>query len=288
MLKKKIKIAANYQRFQYKAMEMGIDKLNMKGVDVYKRNFVEIIISVSYFRVPEFRERFLNIILEKSDPIVEEWRNTEGFLLERHCDDGEFTSPAIMRMFDWKSNCYDHIPEDLYERSQEILQKALSFDKWKLRIQKRGVAFFLIIKQWAIYVKNTLVSNNVSWKDVPGYKSILKAILLELKERDIPLYPEAMKETTCAMLANEKLLNVFVTIILKKTYAFDAQSVNDALELVASWFSTIYKNKQLLPPQFDYIFFFKAITILMELDHGMSTAKVIWLLYKILHIIPMQ
>lgn len=70
---------------------MGIDKLNMKGVDVYKRSFVEIIISVSFFRVPEFRERFLSIILEKSDGIIEEWRNTEGFTLEREIDENEFS-----------------------------------------------------------------------------------------------------------------------------------------------------------------------------------------------------
>lgn len=93
---------------------MGIEKLNMKGVDVYKRNFVEIIISISYFRVPEFRERFLNIILEKSDGVIEEWRNTEGFTLERNqMEEGhEFATVAIMRMFDWKTFCFDHIPEN--------------------------------------------------------------------------------------------------------------------------------------------------------------------------------
>jgi hypothetical protein len=87
---------------------MGVEKLNMKGVDVYKRNFVEIIMSISYFRVPEFRERFLSIILAKSDGIIEEWRNTEGFTLEKDGhDDNEFATPAIMRMFDWKTFCYD-------------------------------------------------------------------------------------------------------------------------------------------------------------------------------------
>ena len=92
---------------------MGVEKLNMKGVDVYKRNFVEIIISVSYFRVPEFREKFLNIILEKSDNNIEEWRNTEGYNLERNEEGvmqsgmhGGFSSAAIMRMFDWGSYCY--------------------------------------------------------------------------------------------------------------------------------------------------------------------------------------
>lgn len=83
----------------------------------------------------------------------------------------------------------------------------------------------------------------MSWKDVPGYKTILKAILLEMKERDIAYYPEALKETTCAMLYNEKLLNIFVTIVLKKTHAFDTPAVSGSLELIASWFTTIYKNK---------------------------------------------
>lgn len=54
-----------------------------------------------------------------------------------------------------------------------------------------------------------------------------------MKERDIALYPEALKETTCALLANEKLINIFVTIVLKKTHAFDASAVNSALDLVA-------------------------------------------------------
>ena len=80
----------------------------MKGVDVYKRNFVEIIMSISYFRVPEFRERFLSIILEKSDGPIDEWRNTEGFTLERNLhEENEFATLAIMRMFDWKTFCYD-------------------------------------------------------------------------------------------------------------------------------------------------------------------------------------
>jgi hypothetical protein len=74
-------------------------------------------------------------------------------------------------------------------------------------------------------VKNTLVSNNVSWKNVPGYKSIVKAVLIEMKERDIAFYPEALKECTCALLYNEKLLNVFMTIVLMKTQVFDTTAV---------------------------------------------------------------
>ena len=61
----------------------------MKGVDAYKRSFVEIIISISYFRVPEFREKFLGIILEKSNNQIQEWRNTEGMHLDSEAEEVE-------------------------------------------------------------------------------------------------------------------------------------------------------------------------------------------------------
>ena len=86
-------------------------------------------------------------------------------------------------------------------------------DKWKLRISKRGVAYFLIVKQWADYAVKTCVRNSVNWMNVPGYKQILKSVLIEMKERDVAYYPEALKEATCALLANEKLLNIFVMIV---------------------------------------------------------------------------
>lgn len=74
----------------------------MKGVDFYKRNFVETIISVSFFRVPEFRKKFLTIIMEKGDMDIEEWRNTEGMPLKDRDKDDEFHhNPVIVRMFDW-------------------------------------------------------------------------------------------------------------------------------------------------------------------------------------------
>ena len=42
-----------------------------------------------------------------------------------------------------------------------------------------------------------------------------------MKERDVAYYPEALKEATVSLIANEKILNIFVTIAFKKTHAFD-------------------------------------------------------------------
>jgi len=265
---------------------MGIEKLNMKIVDIYKRNSVESLISISFFRIPQFREKFLSVILEKGNIVIDEWRNTDGVSLE----DGDVSdnNPSVMRLFDWKSFFYDVIPQEVYDQNIEILQRLLSTDKWKMRISKRGVAYFLIVKQWAEYVKRALVRNMVNWMNVPGYRQILKSILIEMKTREVGYYPEALKDATCALLANEKLLNVFVAITFSKTQAYDNNAVNTCMELTAQWFNVIHKNKLIVPPSFDFQFFLKAIDILLNLDHGTSTAKCLWMLYKILHIIPLN
>ncbi len=152
--------------------------------------------------------------------VIEEWRSSDGISLEED-EQQDDHAHGIMRIFDWKTFFYDQIPQDKYDNNIEILQKILSTDKWKMRISKRGVAYFLIVKQWAEYVKRSLVRNNVNWMNVPGYRLILKSILIEMKEREVALYPEALKNATIALISNEKLLNVFVSIVFRKTQAFD-------------------------------------------------------------------
>ena len=41
-----------------------------------------------------------------------------------------------------------------------------------------------------------------------------------------------------------------------------------------------------VPTDFDWNFFMKGVEMLINLDHSTSTAKVLWLLYQILHTFP--
>jgi len=74
--------------------------------------------------------------------------------------------------------------------------------------------------------------------------------------------------------------------VFKKTHVYDPYTVNKSLELVTSWLVQINRNEALIPGEFDFNFFFKAVNMLLTLDHGTSTAKVIWMLYQVMHIIP--
>ena len=96
---------------------------------------------------------------------------------------------------------------------------------------KRGVAFFLIINKWAEYVKTMVVNDRIDWFDIPGYSSVLKAILTELKERKICEYPDALIEATCSLLSNEDIFSMLIEIIFKKTNVHIPQEVNKTMNI---------------------------------------------------------
>ena len=145
----------------------------------------------------------------------------------------------------------------------------------------------MIAGAWIDYVKRTMVVlNEVDWSDIPGYYAIVEAIILEMSNREVVDYPDSLKATTVSFISNVRLLNEFVKIVFKKTHAYDPYTVNKSLELVTSWLVHIHKNGALIPPDFDFVFFFKGVNMLLNLDHGTSTAKVIWMLYQVMHVIP--
>jgi len=54
----------------------------------------------------------------------------------------------------------------------------------------------------------------------------------------------------------------------------------------ARWFLKLQQKTVSIPSDFDWAFFMKGVNMLLTLDHGTSTASVIWLLYQTLHVIP--
>lgn len=59
--------------------------------------------------------------------------------------------------------------------------------------EKRN-CFFFFLKEWFDYVNKTVVTkDHVPWLELPGYLIIIRAFLIEIKTRDIKIYPEALK-----------------------------------------------------------------------------------------------
>lgn len=62
-----------------------------------------------------------------------------------------------------------------------------------------------------------------------------------MKWREITNYPDALKEATNALLKNENLLNVFVTIVFRKTTPLNTHDTLVCLEIVTNWILTLEK-----------------------------------------------
>lgn len=67
------------------------------------------------------------------------------------------------------------------------------------------------------------------------------AILNELDKREIIEYPDALIDATISLLANDKMLNVMIKILFKKTNVYNANQVHKALIIAKKWFKRLHK-----------------------------------------------
>lgn len=221
-------------------------------------------------------------------PEIPEWRNS-AHNVENDSEDDENEKSSIDRFFNWDEYFYSHIPEsEQKKKNLQILSHLMSLNKWEEKIAKRGVAFFLIVKTWADFVKMTVVKDNIMWFNIPGYSSILKIFFDQMKRRKISEYPDALVDASCSLLGNEKIMYVMIDIIFKKTNLFLPSEVSRTLEIIEKWFQVIGNDGKKFPANFDFNFFYKGIEMVLDHEHSISTPKVIWLLYKAFHIFPLQ
>lgn len=62
-LKERQKIASKYSLLLMYTLNYSLQKLARKELDFYKRDFLELFLAVAYFRIPEFRQKFLECLL---------------------------------------------------------------------------------------------------------------------------------------------------------------------------------------------------------------------------------
>jgi hypothetical protein len=61
---------------------------------------------------------------------------------------------------------------------------------------------------------------------------------------------------------------------------YDSVQVFKTFEILNAWFMVLKKNRQPLPPTFDYDLFLDGIFITLKSDEGVSLEKTIWFLYN--------
>ena len=121
-----------------------------------------------------------------------------------------------------------------------------------MRVKKRSLAYFQIVRRWAEFIQTTVQTNHLFWQDIPGYRVIVRSILLEIKQRPVTDFPDSLIEATMSLVQNTELLTVLMTIVFAKTNVFDSASLCTTMGLVTKWLNHIERQNLPFPSNFDF------------------------------------
>lgn len=296
----RLKNALRYQKLLYRSLELALHLIIQKALTSYERDFIEYFQAISYIRIPQFHEELNKVLqssFDKSVPLnILRGTEYEGSgIVDIVANDSmqlsgiPYTNKKILEQFDWKTEFYKHlIGEKKYDQNVDFLNKILEDHQWHTRFIKKGVGFFLFIKELCDYIVETLVNiDKIPWQDIPGYKLILRAFLVEMQSRDLKAYPEALISATNSMQKNMKLLNIFCNVIYRKTNIYQGDYVFRAFDLIDNWICIVKKQKKIIPTNFDHYGLIKGIFMVLQEDESfLSVAKAIWFVYRNFYMFP--
>lgn len=229
-------------------------KLNRKAATSEVRTFCSHALSIAFFRLPPLRPVLIGIILppgENRFKHVREW-NLPWSLQKAALRDGgasaatgshhkDFVASgaAPRRLVSAEGHRYSSErasrssgqpqgePLDAWAvlwlshahvAPHAAMERALSGKYWRERLRKRGHCFFMLLEHWARHAAvamGTQPDECTNWKLVPGYAALVKAFLLEMRQRPVQLWPESMRACLAALVqANRPLTQVFARILV--------------------------------------------------------------------------
>ena len=177
--------------------------------------------------------KFMSMIEKLDDTnYPESGQNNEEHNEETAQDEGfpAIDFNPIVLLVDWETIFYSRIeklmsPENLKEIYSE-LNSTLDKNDWKERLERRGLAFFSIIKKLDFYIqKKLVVQKNIVWTHIKGFRSIIQTLTYELQMRDLTKYNKVLIEVLKAFINDHDIMNIFVITILSKTKLFFIKSV---------------------------------------------------------------
>eukprot|EP00388_Colpodella_angusta_P015779 GDKJ01039081.1.p1 GENE.GDKJ01039081.1~~GDKJ01039081.1.p1 ORF type:complete len:1563 (+),score=478.59 GDKJ01039081.1:231-4691(+) len=285
----RMRTSLSYLQMLYRTLYYSLDKFSNDAVFEGQKRFLSIFLCISYFRIPSFRGDLLSGILSDAELKlnIPEWRGTEFPLDEM----------SLMKMRAWSRQSELRITLDwtaLYQAvfgyygPHCILEHAIyplmqpRSDLWKERLFKRSTAFFSFLDNWCkhVYQAASRRGEGLRWQGVPGYPHLLKALLIEMKSRDVTKYPDSLLNCSGALLANERLLSVFVKVIFLRTSAFNSSAVFASLNYLDYWTQVISLRGVSLPSSFDMTFLVRGIETLLCSGVCLNVSKTLWFLYK--------
>ena len=82
------------------------------------------------------------------------------------------------------------------------------------RLRKRQHFFLLVAQAWIQEVLDVvaLVQRNIQWYEIPWYREVLKAILLEFERMEASRFPESLVLLSRALVSNPDVISPLVYV----------------------------------------------------------------------------
>ena len=199
------------------------------------RDFCADAMARGYFRLPQFARAVLDA-LQSEDVLqhepVPEWR---GLTFSLDCADEQAVlaerGMAEQPSLDWRhidararellgaeegEEAAEADPEEVAAARAASAQLTLAIEQgaWRERLRRRGHMFCCTFYAWMESVcealGDTMPPHYVAWQRLPGYKTLLTCLLLEMRARPVAQYPEPLVRMTNKLLVCTHLHSLLV------------------------------------------------------------------------------
>ena len=192
--------------------------------------------------------------------------------------------------------------------SDELLAMAMSQGAWRQRMRKRGHMFCRLHWEWIQEVCDSLDLSTpphyVAWQRLPGFKTMLICMLIEMRDKPIVHYSEPLVQLSNQLLRVTHLHSLLVKIVFLKASVHDVCAVSTTLNLLGSWMTSLAArlmadarrsreqaeaapvSQPLLRSTFDFAFFFKGMATIFDSEHAQVLLKGIEFLYRHFDLLP--
>ena len=305
----KRKLIQNFLEFNYECLNYSLDTVSRgKTADDQSKFFSGYFLSVVYFRIPIFREIFLEIISQGVNEDNELFYSKKRKSSMYHSSEELMEKDPINNLILWEHLFYDKLTyafengnynsdyNEIKEKLSKIenLLKSSKQEKgrmsWKERLSRKDFTFFTMINNLIEYILfEGEGTNEVNWLIIPGFDIILNALLHEINVRHVKVFPKELINLFPLLINNINVVNEFIKTITYKTNANDVQGVFNLIDIIDSVFKKFHsKYPNSIFAKYDYNTLSQAMFITIKTDHSLCVAKFILLYYNNVHLMPME
>ncbi len=302
----KNKIIENFLDFNYSCLEYCLECVSRGNTaDNPSKIFTEFFLSVVYFRIPIFRNVFIEII---SNNVTKKLSNysTKYYPNRAESEEDFMELDPINNLILWENLFYSRLDLALKnhnnDNDNEIKDKIAKIkslindnksdnfrNQWREKFAKKDFQFFSLVQNLINYINRKAETGIVNLLNIPGFENIIDAILHEIEIRHVKAYPKQFMELFPLFINNDNVINEMVKRIIVKTNVYDVTGIFnliDIIDLIFKKFHEKYPNQ--LFAKFNYNIISQAMKAIIQIDHSLCVAKFILFYYKNVHLMPIS